>query len=405
MYIKIEVKKNRRPHQQLITGIILGTGLCVSSILQAQTLSPGINNSSIGNSPSTSNASASNVSDSLSQSNAQSGVGTANATSSGGQGIAAGGSSTVVTEVNQNFESSRNPGSPDGIAPLVSSPALFRPPEGTLPGTAASILASMAYIDTCGISLGGTPTKEVRSNGSSGNTEVTFLPHQNYLDRQKQPHPSMVAKETEKKSDKDKAKQKKKKYTPPAVDIVAIKFPKQAVKGECLGMLSVQSREKRADETYFFTLLNDAMGFAKNKLRGSANIDLLCGYRTIATSVGVANGGIAGSISPGLSNLTSANLFQGLLAGITGSSARTFPHSQLGMTCIVTGKGTDSIDISMLNRGGMKYDPAAIGDAIDRQEQQAIERSQNGNRVKEKAAVEHETRIEPAKQKAQGTGG
>ena len=50
----------------------------------------------------------------------------------------------------------------------------------------------------------------------------------------------------------------------------------------------------------------------------------------------------------------------GLLGGLTGSKGRTFPHTQLGVTCIVAAEGGTPIDVSMLNRGGQRHDRARV---------------------------------------------
>ena len=69
----------------------------------------------------------------------------------------------------------------------------------------------------------------------------------------------------------------------------------------------------------------------------------------------------------------------------------------------MAGQGDATIDISMLNRGGTKYDPIAIAEAIDRKEMQDLHRMANGNGIEKKAAVQAEQDLQPAKQQLQKT--
>lgn len=215
------------------------------------------------------------------------------------------------------------PPSPSGMWQAVPIPQIFSSP--TVPSSAKGIPLTMAYFRDCAPDMSGYVPDEIRGRGASRNTDVVFLPHRNLRDK---------ATEGE------------------TVGNVEVVFPSEADKFNCLGIINVNARKKRADRVQFFGLVNDGQLFLKENVSGFSDISMLCAKNSIGANIGMFSRGVGAAISPGLSDPSGSGTLATLLGGVSGQSARTFPNAQLGLTCLVVSSadGETEIDISGLNK-------------------------------------------------------
>ena len=253
---------------------------------------------------------------------------TASASSGVSSAQASGGSANLDVSVvhEQNFHAAKAvPPAPSGIAPGLQTPNLFQ--SLTLPSSAKGIETALTYFDTCSPGA----AEQVQKAGASGTTRVTFLAHEQYLEHAA--HNRTVA-----------------------IENVNIAFPHEPGRYTCLGIMNVESRKKKAKKTFMFTVINDALRFARDHLAGYPTVNLLCTRASIAANIGIGTGGLSGALSPGVSDVNSGGVLRTLLGGITGGSGRTFPEAQIGMTCIVAAMGGETvIDLARFNAGPVDY--------------------------------------------------
>jgi len=231
-------------------------------------------------------------------------------------------SQNAVNEVNIVTRDSIPP-PPSGMWQAVPIPQIFSSP--TVPSSAKGIPLTLAYFNECAPDMSGYVPDEIRGRGASRNTDVVFLPHRNLRD---------MATEGE------------------VVGQVEVMFPEEANKVNCLGIINVSARKKRADRVQFFGLVNDGQLFLKENVSGFSDVSMLCAKNAIGANIGMDSKGIGGAISPGLSDPSGSGTLTTLLGGLSGQAARTFPNAQLGLTCLVvsTDDGGTEVDISALNQ-------------------------------------------------------
>jgi len=257
------------------------------------------------------------------------GLGIGNAQAIGGSASAELINSTVAN-TSQNIVNRINMVSEDFIAPPptgiwrdVPIPQIFSSP--TIPNSAKGITLSLAYFNECGANVADYRPEEDHDRGASRYTDITFLPHRNLL-----------TKSTE----------------GAVVDTVKVMFPESAQNVDCLGIINVRAREKKADRVHLFGLFNDGQRYLKENIVGFEHIGMLCAENSVGANIGIKSGGFGAAISPGHSNPGGSGILATILGGISGQSARTFPDAQLGITCLVVSEaGESSIDISYLNGG------------------------------------------------------
>ncbi len=229
---------------------------------------------------------------------------------------------SIVNRISMVNEDSIAP-PPTGMWRDVPIPQIFSAP--TIPNSAKGIPLSLAYFNECGANVADYHPREHQGRGASRNTEIVFLPHRN-----------LEAKATE----------------GAVVDTVKVMFPDTAENVDCLGIINVMAREKRADRVHLFGLFNDGQRYLKENISGFEHVGMLCAENSIGANIGIKSRGIGAAISPGYSDPGSSGILATILGGLSGQSAKTFPDAQLGITCLVISEdGESSIDISYLNGG------------------------------------------------------
>lgn len=292
-----------------------GKGGESSSISNANSLSK-VENS--GNSHSTSGVTNSGNSQSISGVNNSGNSSSNSSTSSTAQGgkvdnvgnVSNAGNSSVVINNPKPL-----PPAPGVVVPNASAPTLFE--QHGLPANAKAVNLVLNFMRACPSTyVKGVELREVREKGSSGLTNLIFTPHSNYAKygNKGDVHMSQV-----------------------------VEIPTNAKVGEhrylCLGLIQSEALAKNASEVPPQTIVNDAVQFAGDELKGFNKINLVfIPKEALSVNMGLNAAGNGLGISPGASGMWGSVLAT-LVGGFTTNSGYTFPAAQLGGTFIVVAEG------------------------------------------------------------------
>lgn len=206
------------------------------------------------------------------------------------------------------------PPAPGVVVPGATPPPLFE--QRGLPANAKVELA-LRFMRACPSTyMKGVELREVREKGSSGLTNMIFTPHSNYV-----------------------------KYSNKGDVQISqvVEIPDHAKVGEhrylCLGLIQSEALAKEASMVPIQTIVNDAVRFSGNELKGFTKINLVfIPKEALSVNMGLNADGKGFGISPGASGMIGA-LLGTLAGGFTTNSGYTFPAAQLGGTFIVVAEG------------------------------------------------------------------
>lgn len=184
------------------------------------------------------------------------------------------------------------------------------------PANATGARLAMEFLKQCPPTFDEVDVSEIRNDGTSGKTRAIFTPHSNY--------------NAFKKAD-----------VAPRVRVVMTpeQLPAGKFKCTCLGLLQVEANTADAGEAGVATIVNDAGLFARDKMRGYADVRLvLIPAHAISINLGVDANAKGFGIAPGFSGLL--NTVLGTIgANASNNTGRTFAAAQMGATFAVVAGG------------------------------------------------------------------
>lgn len=243
------------------------------------------------------------------------GYGGAGGVGYGGSG-GTGGSVDFYQALGFNFEAPKRvapaPEIPDSSG---STPQIFWGP--TLPANILGVNMTLEYLKACKPRYKkDIDVRDIVQKGASGLTSITFTPHANYFE-QKNGEP---------------------------VKEVLIAIPEDESSSDkyvCLGIMKVEALMKKATDSQFDTLTNDAGMFGSENFKGGyTEVYLITVPGAISKNLGVSNRGGGAGIAPALSSLA-GETFRGVGTSFSGQKGDTFTTGQLGVTFVVVAKPKD----------------------------------------------------------------
>lgn len=207
------------------------------------------------------------------------------------------------------------PPAPGVVVPNSSAPTLFN--QYGLPANAKGVDLALRFMRACPSTyVKGVTLHEVRGEGDSGLTNLIFTPHSNYA-----------------KYGNGKAVE----------EAQVVEIPENAKAGEhrylCLGLIQSEARAKNASEVPIQTIVNDAVKFGGDNLKGFDKIDFVfIPKEALSVNMGLNADGKGFGISPGGAGMI-GQMLATLAGGFSMNTGYTFPAAQLGGTFIVVAEG------------------------------------------------------------------
>ncbi|GEM_PF-7048569 len=226
--------------------------------------------------------------------------------------------SNTLSNVGSPILNISNPKPLPPAAPIPSvqteAPALFF--NKGEPANAAAVRFAIEFLKQCPPTFDETDVSEIRGDGASGKTRVIFTPHSNYATFKK---PDLA----------------------PRVSVVMTpeQLPAGKFKCMCLGLLQVEAYTSDASDVAFQTIVNNAGIFARDKMRGYADVKLvLIPAYSVSVNMGADATARGFGLAPGFSGLL--NTFLTTIGGnLSSNTGRTFPAAQIGATFAVVAGG------------------------------------------------------------------
>jgi len=249
------------------------------------------------------------------------------------------------------FEGSKTkipPQLPNSVTPNIPVPQIF----GGLnaPTGVTGIPLIMKYLEKCQpVATRKYDLRDVFADGTSGKTEVTFSPHQNYY----------------KYSDRSKDVEESK-----------IDFLRSKRRYMCLGILTVMAKKDESGVT-FTTIISDGRAYPVWNMEGFNNIHLISVKDAIAAALGASNSGSGFSVAPGLVAIASNALSGGALnLGYSGGNGGTYSDARIGTTFLVLSYDDDNVD-------PIVFDPEELSNAYPKR----VHMQESGGNGKKAAAA------------------
>lgn len=255
--------------------------------------------------------------------------------------IAVGGDTALSVQTggtNITFEGGEATVIPPPAAPVPSVsgsvPQLFSAPTSTT--NENGIALTLYYEEKC-------PSDAVRGydltprtyEGKSGNTQIVFSPHLNYVMETKNSHSKVED-----------------------VERVKLSFGKSGFY-KCLGIITVSAIDKKAGETPFSVITADAKSFPIHHMKGYPVIAILSPHAAISATKGVDNNGRGFGLGGGLSKFFDPVLGT-LGVSVATNSGVTYPETKIGGTFLLLAQvSQNDPDGVFIDLGNKKPEPVA----------------------------------------------